>query len=101
VIRLRPEHAAEYERIHAEVWPTVLATLRRQHVQNYSIYRHGDLLFSYLEHTGDDYDGDMAGIAADPETQRWWQITDPMQQKVSDAGPDELWHEIPEVFHLD
>lgn len=101
VIRLRPEHAAEYERVHGEVWPTVLATLRRHHVRNYSIFRHGDLLFSYLEHTGDDYEADMAAIATDPETQRWWQVTDPMQEPVPEAAEGEWWHMLPEVFHLD
>jgi len=99
VIRLRPEHAAEYERVHAQVWPAVLETLRRHHVTNYSIYRHGDLLFSYLEYTGEDYDADMAAIAADPDTQRWWQVTDPMQDRVAEATDGEWWHELPELFH--
>lgn len=101
VIRLRPEHAAEYEAVHAEVWPTVVETLRRHHVTSYSIYRYGDLLFSYLEHTGDDYEADMAAIAANPETQRWWQVTDPMQEPVPEAAEGEWWHMLPEVFHLD
>ena len=101
VIRVRPEHREEYERIHAEVWPAVLETLRRHHVTNYSIYRYGDLLFSYYEHVGEDYDADMAGIAADPDTQRWWQVTEPMQEQVVEAGDGEWWHVVPEVFHLD
>lgn len=100
-IRLLPERAAEYEEVHAAVWPEVLETLRRHHVGNYSIYRHGDLLFSYLEYTGDDYEADMAAIAADPDTQRWWQVTDPMQAKVPEATDGEWWHELGEVFHLD
>lgn len=100
VIRVRPERAAEYEEVHAAVWPAVLATLRRHHVGNYSIYRHGDLLFSYLEYTGDDYDADMAAVAADPDTQRWWQLTDPMQDRVPEAREGEWWHELGELFHL-
>lgn len=105
VIRLRPEHAESYEQVHAAVWPGVLETLRRHHVTNYSIYRletaSQDLLFSYYEYTGDDHDADMAAIAADPETQRWWQVTDPMQEKVPEAAEGEWWHPLPEVFHLD
>ena len=30
LIHVRPEAIAEYERIHAEVWPTVLAGWRRR-----------------------------------------------------------------------
>lgn len=101
VIRVRPEHVEAYEQVHAAVWPAVLETLRRHHVTNYSIYRHGDLLLSYFEYTGEDYEADMAGIAADPETQRWWKVTDPMQDRVPEAADGEWWHPIPEVFHLD
>lgn len=99
VIRVRPEHVEAYEEVHAAVWPGVLATLTRHHVTNYSIYRYGEELFSYFEYTGDDYDADMAAIAADPETQRWWQVTDPMQERVAEATDDEWWHPIPEIFH--
>ena len=49
MIGLAPESADEYIRLHAAVWPEVLDTLRRANVTNYSIFRHGDLLFSYME----------------------------------------------------
>ena len=55
VIRLRPEHEVEYRRLHANVWPGVLATLRRVGVRNYSIFLRDGLLFSYLEYSGDDW----------------------------------------------
>jgi L-rhamnose mutarotase len=54
-----------------------------------------------MEYTGTDYEKDMATIAADPETQRWWKITDPMQSQVPEARPGEWWHVIPENFHVD
>ena len=101
VVRLRPEKAAEYLALHADVWPGVLAALRRAHVSNYSIFLRDGLLFSYLEYTGTDYEADMASIAADPETQRWWRLTDPCQQPVDTAAPGEPWPPLPEVFHLD
>jgi L-rhamnose mutarotase len=47
------------------------------------------------------YEKDMATIAADPETQRWWKITDPMQSQVPEARSGEWWHVIPENFHVD
>lgn len=101
VITVRPERIDEYEQVHAAVWSGVLERLRQQNVTNYSIYRHGDLLFSYFEYVGEDYDADMAAIAADPETQRWWEVTDPMQERVPEAPENEWWHPLPEVFHLD
>ena len=75
VIGIKPDQIEEYERIHADVWPTVLATIKKANIQNYSIFRYEHLLFAYMEYTGTDYEKDMALIAADPETQRWWKIT--------------------------
>lgn len=101
IIRLRPEQEAEYRALHAAAWPTVLATLKRANIRNYSIFLRDGLLFSYLEYTGTDYAGDMARIAADPETQRWWTFTDPCQQPVDTAASGEWWAPMEEVFHLD
>jgi L-rhamnose mutarotase len=101
VVRLRPEREAEYRRLHADAWPTVLATLRRANVTNYSIFLRDGLLFSYLEYTGDDYAADTASIAADPQTQRWWKLTDPCQQPVDSAAQGEWWALMTEVFHMD
>jgi L-rhamnose mutarotase len=101
VIGINPDDIPEYERIHEEIWPTVAATLKRANIQNYSIYRYENLLFAYMEYTGSNYEADMALISADPETQRWWKITGPMQRQVPEALADEWWHTIPEKFHLD
>ena len=35
VVRLKPDMEAQYRRLHAEVWPGVLETLRRANVHNY------------------------------------------------------------------
>ncbi|HEX6518936.1 MAG TPA: L-rhamnose mutarotase [Streptosporangiaceae bacterium] len=101
IVRLRPEHEAEYRDLHVNVWPDVLAALKRAHVRNYSIFLRDGLLFSYLEYTGDDYAADMAGVAADEATQRWWQLTDPCQQPLPSAATGEWWAPAEEVFHLD
>ena len=41
-------------------------------------YAHGVL--------GDDFEADMAKMAADPETQRWWTIMEPMQMPLNDLS---------------
>ncbi len=101
VIRLRPEKEAEYRELHAAVWPTVQAMLKQIHVSNYSIFLRDGVLFSYLEYHGDDWVADSARMAADPETQRWWKVTDPCQQPVETAAAGEWWAPAEEVFHLD
>lgn len=99
IIRLRPEDEAEYIRYHAAVWPTVLDTIARCHIRNYSIFLRNGMLFAYFEYHGADYAADMRKMAADPETQRWWTIMDPMQMPVEDASPGEKWSPLREVFH--
>ena len=101
VIRLRPERERTYRELHEAVWPSVLATLRAANVTNYSIFLRDGLLFSYLEYTGDDYAADMARVAADPETRRWWTLTDPCQQPLDTAAEGEWWAPAEEVFHAD
>lgn len=101
VVGLVDQRAEEYLGLHRAVPPEVLTALRTANVTNYSIYRHGDLLFSYLEYRGTDYETDMARLAADPATQRWWSTVMPMQRSLR-AHPDEpWWTELAEVFHLD
>jgi L-rhamnose mutarotase len=101
MIRLRPEAEAEYIRYHAAVWPTVLKTIADCGIRNYSIFLRNGVLFAYFEYHGTDYAADMLKMAADPETQRWWSIMDPIQMPMTDALPGEKWSEAHEVFHFE
>ena len=101
VIGLKPEHREEYERLHADVWPDVLKQIYQSNIRNYSIYRYGEILFSYFEYIGDDFEADMAKMAEDPTTQHWWDICKPLQTPVEDRKPGEWWSDIPEIFHVD
>jgi len=106
VIGLRPEKLDEYKKLHAAVWPDVLKMIRVCHIQNYSIYLRRlddgrDYLFSHFEYTGNDFAADMAKMAADPATQRWWSVCKPCQQPLADRTPDEWWAAMEEVFHQD
>jgi L-rhamnose mutarotase len=79
----------------------VLERISASNIVNYSIYRHDELLFSYMEYAGDDFEADMEAIAADPITQDWWAVCNPLQQPLDDRAEGEWWKPIPEVFHLD
>ena len=101
VIGISSENVAEYERLHADVWPDVLSRLRQSNIVNYTIFRHDELLFSYMEYVGDDYKSDMAAMAADPATQQWWAVCMPLQRPLADRADGEWWKTLPDVFHLD
>ena len=101
VIQVRPEKLDEYKRLHAAVWPDVLNMIAQCNIRNYSIFHRDGLLFAHFQYVGDDFDADMAKMAADPTTQEWWAVCKPCQQPVSTAAPDEWWADMDEVFHCD
>jgi L-rhamnose mutarotase len=101
VLKLRPQFQEEYVRQHAAVWPAVLEQIKRSNIRNYSIYLRDGILFAYFEYVGGDFESDMRAMAADPQTQRWWAIMEPMQEKWPSAGAQEWWSNMTEVFHLD
>lgn len=101
VIRVRPEKFEEYVRLHAAVWPEVLKMIRECNIRNYSIYHKDGLLFSYFEYVGDNFEADMARMAADPVTQRWWDVCKPCQQPLETRADGEWWANMQEVFHCD
>ena len=101
VINVRQDRVDDYEALHAEPWPDVLERIRRSNIRNYSIFRDGHRLFAYFEYVGDDFAADMAAMAADPATQRWWKLTDAMQEPLPDREPGRWWKTLREVFHTD
>ena len=101
VIGVKPEHLEEYKAYHAAVWPEVLATITACNILNYSIFHKNGQLFAYFEYVGDDFAADMARMAADPKTQAWWAIMEPMQDPLATRAEGEWWTNMEEVFHLD
>ena len=104
VIGVHPDKVDEYKRLHAAVWPDVLAMIAECNLRNYSIYLRkfpdgACYLFSYCEYVGDDFAQDMAKMAADPTTQEWWSVCKPLQIPLADIREGEWWADMEEVFH--
>ena len=103
VIRLQPDVIAEYKRIHAAVWPEVLAAIAASNIRNYTIFlkEPENLLFAYWEYHGTDFAADLAKMAQVPRMRDWWVITDPMQMPFDTRKPGEWWARMEDVFHTD
>ena len=102
VAKVRPEQYEAYKRLHADVWPDVLKTIRACHLRNYSIFHKDGRLFTYVEYTGKDFEADMARMAADETTQKWWSVVVPMLEAVDPkAAAAGVWADMEEIFHLD
>jgi len=101
VMKVKPEKLEEYKRLHADVWPEVLAMIEKCNIRNYSIFHKDGWLFSYYEYNGDDHDADMAKMAADPKTREWWKVCSPCQIPLNTRKEGEWWAEMEKVFHTE
>ena len=101
MIKVKPEGKADYIKWHANPLPGVNEMIKECNIQNYSIYIRGDYMFSYFEYVGEDFDADMAKMAADPTTQKWWDIVKPLMQPLDDRLEGEFWSDMGEIYHLD
>lgn len=96
VMKLKPGQEASYKKKHDEIWPEMVDLLRRQGIHNYTIYRHGLLLFAYLERPD--------GVAApageiDPVMLRWWKWMEPHMETHPNSSP--VAEPVEEMFRLD
>ena len=101
VITLKPERVEEYKRLHANPWPDVLKMIKECNIRNYSIHHKDGYLFSYFEYVGEDFEADMAKMAADPTTQKWWDACKPCMEPVPTRAEGEWWVCMEEIFHCD
>jgi L-rhamnose mutarotase len=101
VIQVKPDKFQEYKRLHVQVWPGVLKMIKECNIRNYSIYHKDGYLFSYFEYVGDDFETDMAKMAADPATQKWWDVCKPCLELLDTRAEGQLWATMEELFHCD
>lgn len=106
-IRLRREYVDEYIKIHQEVWPGVLKRIAASNIHDYSIFydKESSILFSTFKYTGTDFDADMKAMAQDEETQKWWKVTDKMQESLNEGAKSSVdggwWRVLDEVFYVE
>lgn len=105
LVELKPEAEQEYRKMHAEVWPEVVAAVERANIRNYSIYLvplfGKKYLFRYFEYIGSDPEADFASVAEDKATrEQWWPITDAMQVRVDGTPEGEQWLPAEMLMHL-
>lgn len=102
VAKVRSEKEAYYRKLHANPWPGVLKTIKDCNIQNYSIFIRDGYAFAYYEYVGNDYEADMAKMAADPVTQKWWDECVPCLSPVDSAPEGTLhWVDMEDVFYYE
>lgn len=103
VIKIKPEYIEEYKAIHSDSSAGVRDLLVEANMRNFSIFLHqlddGNWYeFGYYEYTGDDFEGDMAKLEANPRNIEWLKVCEPMQIPLEGY---ESWAEMDEVYFND
>lgn len=101
MIKIRPEGLEQYKAYHSNPLPGVNEMIQACNIRNYSIYQRGDYMFAYYEYVGDDFEKDMAKMAADPTTQKWWDLVKPLMKPLDDKKDGEFWSGMEEVYHIE
>ena len=101
VVKIKEEHIEEYKRIHAPDNPGVRDLLSKYNMSNFSIFLQklddGNYYeFGYYEYVGNDFEGDMEKLAAEPRNIEWLKVCDPMQVPLEGY---ESWAEMELVYY--
>lgn len=98
--KLKKEKREAYKKLHAAVWPEVKQMIEECHLHNYSIFIQDEWVFSYFEYDGEDFEGDMKKMEADPVTQEWCTYTHPCFETYAVNGNSEFYHDMQQIFYL-
>ena len=102
VLKVRAGAEAEYERLHAAVWPEVLTAISSAGIRNYSIYRYRHWLFSYFElPQGVTLESTGLVFAQSEACLRWENQMQTLQESLPESDGASWWVNMPEVFHSD
>lgn len=90
-----------YKHYHREPWPEVIDRLKQIGVTEMRIYLIGRRLFMYMEAIdGFDPARHFARLNDLPRYQEWDQLMRTMQDRAPEAGPEDWWAPMEEVFDL-
>ena len=98
LMEILPGREEEYERRHDQIWPELVAELRRAGVRNYTLFRRGTSVIAYAECHPDAATA-FGAVGATEVNQRWseW-FADVLAVHTDDGGN---LVEAAEVWHLD
>ena len=90
---------AQYEEVHAHVWPEIIEGQRQVGILDMQIYRKGRQLFMIMDVKDDfDFARDMAKLSTLPRQAEWEAYVAQFQGCSADARSDEKWQLMEQIF---
>ena len=102
VVKIKTESVEEYKKLHANNNPGVRHLLTKYNLRNFSIFMvqlaDGEWYeFGYYEYWGNDLEGDMAKLDAEPENVKWLEMCNPMQEGILPG--QEGWKVMDRIYY--
>jgi L-rhamnose mutarotase len=97
-LHLRKGMEEAYDKAHREVWPEMLALLKRVGISEYSIFRRDQLLI--LSMRVGNFDRAWDQIEQDPVNTRWRQAMAPYFEPIEALRPGERFPMMREIFYM-
>lgn len=101
LLKVKKDKIEEYKKIHASVWPEMLAALSRCGWHNYSLFMQDDgTLFGYFE-TPHSLESALEAMNSEDINTKWQEMMAPFFESPNGARADEILVELEQVFHLE
>ncbi|MEO5650492.1 MAG: L-rhamnose mutarotase [Ginsengibacter sp.] len=96
-----PELIRQYEKIHREVWPEIIRSIKDSGIENMEIYRYETRLFMIME-VGDDFSFEKKQQADshNAKVQEWEELMWKYQQPLAGSAKGEKWKLMDKIFEL-
>ena len=96
-----PELIQQYEKIHKEVWPEIIKSIKDSGIENMEIYRYQTRLFMIME-VNDDFSFDKKNEAdkKNEKVQQWEELMWKYQQPLPGSAAGEKWKLMDKIFEL-
>jgi L-rhamnose mutarotase len=91
----------EYIRLHNQPRDAVQKVMRENGICRHAIFIKDNLLVSWFEYNGSDFETDMKAIGDNREIQKWWEKTSPLQEPVANRKEGEWWTFLEPVTFFD
>ena len=97
-MKLKPRVVEEYKRRHDQVWPELAALLKKNGIEDYSIFfdEETNALFAVQKQAGASSSQDLGTNAI---VRRWWDYMADLMETNPDHSPVSI--PLREVYHLD
>lgn len=103
VFKIKPEMKAGYKKAHDEIWPELVAEIKKAGIKSYSIFfRKDGTLFSYIEVDNiNDYLKKSKESVQSELSIKWEKHMNKYFVEVNDITKEPVTEDLEEVFHVE